>query len=80
MVGAISSSSQTALRVQIRPQAECIYLFSGKRRVLARLIIGKDGWLKEYFSCAFDLVDGEWQIVQNLCFAGTDGPYSGDYG
>jgi hypothetical protein len=40
----------------------------------------KNGWLKEYFSCAFDLIDGEWRLVQNLCYAGTDGPHSGNYG
>lgn len=38
MVGAISSSFQTALRASNRPQAVCIGLFSGKRRVLARLV------------------------------------------
>lgn len=37
-------------------------------------------WMKKYFSCRFKLIGDLWKIIENVCFAETDGPFPPDYG
>ena len=37
-------------------------------------------WMKKYFACEFEIINGTWEFYQNVCFAETDGPYPPEYG
>ena len=32
-------------------------------------------WQQKFFTCEFGLVEGQWKIINNLCFSGTEGPF-----
>lgn len=36
-------------------------------------------WMKKYFACEFELVEGELSFKHNICFAETGGPFQSEY-
>ena len=56
-----------------------LFFNAGDEHNLEKLAFLQNEWMKRYFACEFEVVDGELHFYQNICFAETDGPFPPDF-